>query len=118
MRGPPAPGGSAWPRAGLDAAKEKGAALKSGAITQVLQALQDLSASHQAEETSRVQLDQAQQALDAAKIQYELGVITNDEYLSSQTALAQAKLANLLARYNEVASDYSLKEALAQRIWQ
>ena len=105
-------------RAGLDAAKEKGAALKSGAITQVLQALQDLSASHQAEETSRAQLDQAQQALDAAKIQYELGVITNDEYLSSQTALAQAKLANLLARYNEVASDYSLKEALAQRIWQ
>jgi outer membrane protein len=101
----------------IESAEDNTSQMRRRITTQVLQAYQDVKASREGEKTASVQLDQAQQALDAAKIQYDLGVITNDEYLTSQTALARAKLSHLLALYNEVKSDYALRQAMGEEIW-
>jgi outer membrane protein len=101
----------------LDAARQNTTSIRRTVTTQVLQAFQDLSASREAVQMSLVQLRQSQEALDAAKVQYDLGVTTNVEYLDAQTALEQAKLAHLAAVYHEVLSEYSLKQSIGQRIW-
>jgi len=101
----------------LDAARQNTASIRRTVTTQVLQACQDLTASREAVQMSLVQLRQSQEALDAAKVQYDLGVTTNVEYLDAQTALEQAKLANLMAVYHEVLSEYALKQAMGQQIW-
>ncbi len=103
--------------AALDSARDNAAEVQRRVVTEVLQAVEDVEASRREERTAEVQLDQAQQALDAAKVQYDLGVITNDEYLSSQDALEQAQLARLLSVYQEVQSDYELKQAIGEKIW-
>ncbi len=101
----------------LEAARDATQAERQAVTTQVLQALQDLAAGSDSVQNSLVQLQQAEQALDAAKVQFDVGVITNLEYLDSQTALAQAKLGNLLALYHEVLSAYELREAIGEEIW-
>ena len=95
------------------------APMRSGgrSTTQVLQALQDVDSSHEQTDNSLVQLEQAQEALNMAKVQYDIGVGTNLEYLDSQTSLELAKLNNLGAIYREVLSQLQLKQALGDRIW-
>ena len=86
--------------------------------TQVLQALQDVESSHEQTENSLAQLDQAQEALNMAKVQYDIGVGTNLEYLDSQTSLELAKLNNLGATYRELLSQLQLKQSLGTRLWE
>ncbi len=85
--------------------------------TQVLQAYQDEKASQDQVETSLVQLNQAEQMVSVAKVQYDVGVVTNLEYLDSQSSLEQARLTSLMAVYHEVLAEYSLKEAVGDKIW-
>jgi outer membrane protein TolC len=84
----------------------------------VLQALQDLESSHEQTLNSMAQLDQAQEALNMAKVQYDIGVGTNLEYLDSQTSLELAKLNNLSATYRELLSQLQLKQTLGTRLWE
>jgi outer membrane protein TolC len=102
----------------LQAARNGADALKRTVTTQVLQALQDLASSHEQTDNSLVQLKQAQEALGMAKIQYDIGVGTNLEYLDSQTSLELAKLNNLSAAYREVLSRLQLERTLGTRIWE
>ena len=92
---------SAEADAKLAAARSGTEALKRTVATQVLQALQDVESSHEQTENSLAQLDQAQEALNMAKVQYDIGVGTNLEYLDSQTSLELAKLNNLGATYRD-----------------
>ncbi|MGO8692691.1 MAG: TolC family protein [Rectinemataceae bacterium] len=101
----------------LSAALKSTDALRRTVTTQVLQALQDVDSSHEQTDNSLVQLEQAQEALNMAKVQYDIGVGTNLEYLDSQTSLELAKLNNLGAIYREVLSQLQLKQALGDRIW-
>jgi len=101
----------------LSAAQASLAAESRTITTQVLQALQDQKASQDQVETSLVQLNQAEQMVSVAKVQYDVGVVTNLEYLDSQSSLEQARLTNLLAAYHEVLSEYALKEAVGDKIW-
>jgi len=102
----------------LEAAIADSERLRREVAAQVLKAIEAVRDSRDAEQSSEVGLRQAEQALDVAKLQFGLGAITNDEYLSAQTGLRQAMLANLAARFDEVASDYQLKQAIAERIWE
>jgi len=86
--------------------------------TQVLQALQDVASSHEQTDNSLAQLAQAQEALNMAKVQYDIGVGTNLEYLDSQTSIELAKLNNLSATYREFLSQLELKQALGARLWE
>ena len=101
----------------LEAAKQNSAAVGRIITTQVLQAYQDVAASRQQVKGSLAQMEQALQALDEAKVQYNLGVITNVEYLDAESSLEQAQFANLSSIYHEVMSEYALKQAVGQQIW-
>ncbi len=101
----------------LDAAKQSSAATRRDIVTQVREAIEDVSASRKQAEASLVQLNHAQEMLNVAKVQFDIGVITNVEYLDAQTTLAQAKLDQLRDVYHEMMSQYALKQALGQQIW-
>jgi outer membrane protein TolC len=109
---------SAEAAARLAAARSGTEALRRSVETQVLQALQDLESSHEQTLNSMAQLDQAQEALNMAKVQYDIGVGTNLEYLDSQTSLELAKLNNLSATYRELLSQLQLKQTLGTRLWE
>lgn len=109
---------SAEADARLASAREGTEALKRTVATQVLQALQDVESSHEQTANSLAQLDQAQEALNMAKVQYDIGVGTNLEYLDSQTSLELAKLNNLGATYRELLSQLQLKQSLGTRLWE
>jgi len=98
----------------LEAAKEATSAVKLSATTQVLQAAQDVQAARQQAAISAGALDQARQMVDVAKVQYDIGIISNLEYLDAQTALETANVSNLAAMYREVLSEYALRQATGE----
>jgi outer membrane protein TolC len=95
----------------LAAAKANTAAVRRTLTTQVLQAYQDLMSARQQVVIAGTGLDQARRMVEVAKVQYDIGVITNLEYLDSQTALLQAQLTRLSVSYREVLSEYALQQA-------
>ncbi len=101
----------------LAAAQASLAAERRAVATQVLQAYQDQRASQDQVATSLVQLNQAEQMVSVAKVQFEVGVVTNLEYLDSQSSLEQARITNLMAVYHEIMAEYALKEAVGEKIW-
>jgi len=100
----------------LEGAKENTSAARLNATTQVLQAAQDVRAARQQVQISAGALDQARQMVDVAKVQYDIGVISNLEYLDAQTALETANLSNLAAMYKEVLSEYALRQAVGETL--
>lgn len=101
----------------LLAAKGNTAAVQRAIVTQVLQALEELGVRRRQVESSLEQLRQAQQMVEIAKMQYEIGVTTNLEYLDAQASLQTARLTNLSAAYREVLSEYALRQAAGESIW-
>ncbi|HUI70436.1 MAG TPA: TolC family protein, partial [Spirochaetia bacterium] len=102
----------------LLAARENTLAVKRTVTTQVLQAMQDVDAGRDQVQSAQVQLHQAQEVLDVVKLQYDLGMLTNLEYLDAQAALERAQLGSLLAQYREVLNEYALRQATGTPIWQ
>jgi outer membrane protein TolC len=95
----------------LESAKANTSAAKLNVTTQVLQAAQDVQAARAQVEISAGALDQARQMVEVAKVQYDIGIISNLEYLDAQTALETANVSNLGAQYKEVLSEYALRQA-------
>jgi outer membrane protein len=83
---------------------------------QALQALEDLASSRDQTANSLAQVSQAQEALNIAEIQYEVGAITNLQYLDAQTSFELAKLTNLGAVYGEVMSGLALSQSLGRAL--
>jgi outer membrane protein TolC len=81
-------------------------------VTEVQQAISDAQTASDKIETSKVQVEQAKQALDIATISYESGVITNLEVIDAEAALAQARLSHLQSLYLYVMSRYALERAV------
>ena len=102
----------------LAAARESTLAVKRAVTTQVLQALQDVAAGRDQVQSAQLQLQQAKDMLDVVKIQYDLGMLTNLEYLDAQAALERAELGSLLAQYREVLNEYALRQAAGTPAWQ
>jgi outer membrane protein len=98
----------------LLAAKGNTAAVQRTIVTQVLQALEELGGRRRQVETSLEQLQQAQEMVEIAKTQYEIGVTTNLEYLDAQAGLQTARLANLTAAYRAVMGEYALRLSAGQ----
>ncbi len=68
-------------------------------------------------QTTEVTVQQAETALDQARIRYEAGTVTNLDLLDAETALAQARLMRLQALYNFVMGRYELEQAIGERSW-
>jgi len=102
----------------VDAARAAAQAARLSVTTQVVQAWQDRQGARDQVAITANALDQARQMVDVAKVQYDIGVITNLEYLDAQTALETASLTNLGARYREVLSEYALRQATGEALGQ
>jgi outer membrane protein TolC len=94
------------------AARENTQAVKRSIATQVLEALQDADASRRQVQVAQSQLAQATEMLHVVKLQYDLGMLTNLEYLDAQSALERAELGSLQAQYREVLSELAIKQAI------
>jgi outer membrane protein len=66
---------------------------------------------------TKVQIDQAQQALTVADVRYKNGAATNLDFLTAQSALEQAQLQEATTRLNYALSVYNLKRALGEKQW-
>jgi outer membrane protein TolC len=102
----------------LLAARENTLAVKRNVTTQVLQALQDADASRQQVQSAQSQLNQATEMLQVVKLQYDLGMLSNLEYLDAQAALERAQLGSLQAQYRAVLSELAVKQAIGAVIWE
>jgi len=100
----------------LEGARENTSAVRLSATTQVLQAAEDVRSARQQLDISAGALDQARQMVEVAKVQYDIGVISNLEYLDAQTALETANVSNLAAMYKEVLSEYALRQATGETL--
>jgi outer membrane protein len=103
-------------RSRVDAAKAAAQAARLSVTTQVLQAYQDVQGAREQVAITAAALDQAKQMVEVAKVQYDIGVITNLEYLDAQTALQTAAITNLAALYREVLSEYALRQTTAETL--
>ena len=68
-------------------------------------------------QTTEVAVQQAETALNLAKIRYEAGTVTNLDLLDAETALAQARFERLQALYNFVMGRYELEQAIGEKTW-
>jgi outer membrane protein TolC len=102
----------------LLAARDNTAAIKRNVTTQVLQALQDVQASNEQVQSAQAQLDQTREMREVVKLQYDLGMLSNLEYLDAQAALERAQLGSLQAHYRDVVSRYGLKQATGTALWE
>lgn len=84
---------------------------------QVLEALQDLSASHAQIVNAQAQVEQAQESLNMTQIRYDLGSGTNVDYLDAVDTLSGAKTDNFSSQLREALSGLALREALGEKIW-
>jgi outer membrane protein len=101
-------------QANLRAAKAKSADAMRTVIAEVQQAISDLRTTIEKLQTSTIQVDQANRAVEMASVRYENGVITNLDLIDAQTALEQAKLTQVDALKEYVIGTYSLKKSTGE----
>ena len=98
--------------AGLNAASAHKRDLERAINKEIQQAAADFEASKLKLRTSRVQVDQAAQAVARAEVKYRDGVITNLDLIDAETSLAQARILYLQVVYRSMLSYYNLKKAV------
>ncbi len=98
----------------LLAAKANTAGVQRMVVTQVLQALEELTTRRQQVASALEQLQKAQAMLEIARTQYQIGVTTNLEFLDAQASVQTARLTSLSASYREVLSEYGLRQAAGE----
>lgn len=108
---------TAGAQADLAAAKEHTAGLEQTVASDVNQAVAALNASLDKIRNSEIQVQQAEEAISLANVQYEAGVVTNLDLLDAQTAYAQAKLIHLRALYQYTMSRNRLDQAVGAKVW-
>lgn len=80
-------------------------------------ALADVISNSRKLELTKVQIAQAREALDVALVRYRNGAATNLEYLTAQSALEQAEIAQAQTEYNYLLSQYSVNRAVGEMAW-
>jgi len=103
--------------AAAEAAHQESEERRRTVTTQVLQALQDLSASGARAASVKAQLEQAKEYLNMSKIQYDLGAGTGSDHLDAIDAFALAGLDELDFRLQEALSGLALRQAIGDSIW-
>ena len=99
-----------------EAAHQGSEELRRNITAQVLQALQDLSASQAQAINTRSQVEQAQEDTNMTKLQYDLGAGTNADYLDSLETLSSTKIDDFNAQLKEAQSGLALQEAIGDKM--
>jgi outer membrane protein TolC len=85
---------------------------------EISRAVADIRAALDKLETSQVQIQQAEQAVNLARLRYENGTITNVDLLDAETALTEAELVQEQALLGHVLASTALQQATGVRLWQ
>jgi len=101
----------------LLATRERKIGVETQVRAEIMDALSDLRTSSDKRQTSRLDMEQAQRAVDLARAKYNAGVITNLDLLEAQTALERAQLSDVQTLFGFVLSKYQLKRAIGERLW-
>jgi len=96
----------------LDEAWQNLASTRDEVASQVERAFAGYQSSLSAWDNAREQSGQARQAVEAASLQYDLGVISNDTYLNSHLAYEQARLSELRVLFTQMAAYFGLAQAV------
>jgi outer membrane protein TolC len=105
-------------KAALEAEQAHTSALQKQIRSEVEQAIADVLAAETKVEISKVQLQQAHEAVVIARTRYETGSITNLDLLDAETAESTSKLSDLQALYQYVISKYNLQQATGELLKQ
>jgi len=84
---------------------------------EVVTAQAEVDASNKKIEQYKLQLKQAQRALDLAEINYKAGAITNLDLLDATTSVSESQLLYLKSQIDYVASIYRLKAAIGDKLY-
>jgi outer membrane protein len=98
--------------AGAEAAHQESEERRRAVTSQVLQALQDLSAGSARAASAKAQVQQAKEYLDMAKAQYDLGAGAGVDYLDACDAFALAGIDELDSRLRETLGSLALRQAI------
>jgi outer membrane protein len=82
--------------------------------TEVEQSVSDVRSNAEKLLTSRLQVEEAEQAVAMARVRYESGVITNLDLTDAETSLEEARLANLRTLFQYVVSTYALERSVGE----
>ena len=86
-------------------------------VNEVVENEANVQASQQKVEQGELQLRQASQAYELAKVRFESGVITNLELLEGSTAVSESRLMLLKAKIEHTVNLYKLKSAIGDRLY-
>ena len=84
---------------------------------EIQKAVADIRFSIEKIHTTEAAINQAESALNLAKIRYDAGTVTNLDLLDAETSLAESKLMRLEALYRYILGIYELKQAAGDKIW-
>ena len=84
--------------------------------SEVVQATTEVDAAYSKIEVSTTKVAFADKTLTLAKIQYESGVVTNNDVLDAENDFEQAKLGLLQNQYGYVVSRYLLDQVTGRRL--
>jgi outer membrane protein len=82
----------------------------------ILEALNEIRAAAERLEIAAVNIQQAERALETARLRYQAGTVTNLDLLDAETARSQARLTNVGALYDYVMSTILVKRAVGDPI--
>lgn len=101
----------------IKAANDNIESLKRKIKMEVEQSMVDLKSSTEKLNAVKIQIEQAEQALNKAKIQYDNGVIKNLDLLDAETSLTETKLQYFSSAYQITTNEYLLKQSIGEKIW-
>ncbi|GGG49079.1 TolC family protein [Bizionia arctica] len=84
---------------------------------EVKQAIENLNNSYQKIERSNLQVTQAEQAAELARLKYKNGVITNLDLLDAEIALSQSEINKLNTIFNYTLNTYRLRKAMGINLY-
>ena len=86
-------------------------------VNEVVESEANIKATLKKMDQSELQLKQATQAYDLAKVRFESGVITNLELLEGSTAISESRLMLLKSKIDYTINLYKLKSAIGERLY-
>ncbi len=91
--------------------------LKRNIKADVEAAVTDYNSNNDKFNTTKLQVDQAKQAVQRAEIRYRDGVITNLDLIDAETSLSEAELQYVQVLYKNVLNSYEVYQAIGKRLW-
>jgi outer membrane protein len=102
--------------ANVNAAQERKNFIAQQIRTEVRQAMINVQSNQDKVQIAQFTIDQAQKALEIARIKYNAGSITNLDLLDAETSLTEAQFQKVQALYTLEVSKYELDEAFGKKL--